>query len=110
LGIVGSVVAIAFSLWFIHFTMKKSLAKGTSYADFEETETSEKLKEKIPSFGAAVLPLVLLVIIILIGSYFEVPQIILIGLTAAIIVSSLVFHQFISSQVSVLNQGASGSV
>lgn len=110
LGIVGSFVAVVFSLWFIHFTMKKSLAKGTSYADFEEAETSEKLKEKIPSFGAAVLPLILLVIIILIGSYFEVPQIILIGLTAAIIVSALVFHPFISSQISVLNQGASGSV
>src|SRR5690606_35619324 len=98
------------SLWFIHFTMKKSLAKGTTYADFEETETSEKLKEKIPSFGAAVLPLILLILIILVGSYFEVPQIILIGLTAAIMVSALVFHKFISDQISVLNQGASGSV
>src|SRR5690554_802186 len=110
LGIVGSFVAVAFSLWFIHFTMKKSLAKGTTYADFEETETSEKLKEKIPAFGVAVLPLVLLILIILIGSFFEVQQIILIGLTAAIVVSALVFYQYIPDQIAVLNQGASGSV
>lgn len=110
LGIVGSAVAIVFSLWFIHFTMKKSLTKGTTYADFEETGTSEKLKEKIPPLGAAVLPLVLLILIILIGSYFEVPQIILIGLTAAIIVSALVFYKYIPDRISVLNEGASGSV
>lgn len=110
LGIIASVVAVAFSLWFIHFTMKKSIAKGITYADFKETETSEELKETIPSFGIAVLPLALLILIILVGSYYEVPQVILIGLTAAIIVSALVFHNYISGQITALNQGASGSV
>ncbi len=110
LGILASLVAVAFSLWFIHFTMKKSIAKGITYADFEDTGSSEKLKENIPSFGAAVLPLVLLILIILAGSYFKVPQIILIGLTAAIIVSALVFRKYIPGQIAVLNQGASGSV
>src|SRR5690606_30683866 len=110
LGILGSLIALAFSLWFIHYTLGKSLAKGTVYSDFEEPETSKKLKENIPPFGMSVLPLVLLVLIILVGSYFKVPQIILIGLTAAIMVSALVFHKFISDQISVLNQGASGSV
>src|SRR5690606_16686127 len=110
LGLVGSLIALVFSLWFIRYTLKKSLAKGTTYSDFEESEPSKKLKEDIPTLGAAVLPLVLLILIILVGSYFMVPQIILIGLTAAIVVSALVFHKYISGHIAVLNQGANGSV
>ncbi|WP_266204772.1 hypothetical protein [Pontibacter kalidii] len=55
--------------------------------------SSEKLKEKIPPFLAAVLPIVIPIIIILIGSFLEIEYIILIGLAAAIVVSAIAFRK-----------------
>ena len=110
LGIIGTVVAIAFGLWYMRRTLNKSLEKGETFADFDVKESNEALKTEIPSFGVSIMPIGLLIAMILIGSAMAIPNIILIGLTAAIAVSAIVFNKYIPAQKAVLNEGAAGSV
>ncbi|RDU38152.1 GntP family permease [Neobacillus piezotolerans] len=110
LGIIGAVVALAFGLWYMKFTLNKSLAKGETFADFNVKETNEELKENIPPFFISILPIVVLIGIIVAGSVLKVPNIIVIGLAASVIVSAILFKKYIPSQKAVINEGASGSI
>jgi H+/gluconate symporter-like permease len=111
LGIIGSVVALGFGLWYMKFTLNKSLARGETFADFNvKEETSEELKSQIPPFLISILPIVILIAIIIAGSVLEVPNIIVIGLTASVIISAILFNKYIPNQKSVINEGASGSI
>lgn len=110
LGIIGTVVATAFGLWYMRSMLNKSLAKGEKFSDFDVKEDDRGLKSTIPSFWLSVLPIVMLILIILVGSAMEIPNIILIGLGVAIILSAILFNKFIPKQKTVLNEGAVGSI
>ncbi|KAB2331540.1 GntP family permease [Cytobacillus depressus] len=110
LGIIGSVVAIAFGLWYMKSTLNKSIARGETFADFEVSDTNVEGKKEIPTFFISILPIVLLIVIIIIGSALKIPNIILIALTVSIIVSALFFNKYIPNQKVVINEGASGSI
>ncbi len=110
LGIIGTVVAIAFGLWYMKSMLNKSMARGETFADFEVSGTNDNVKTEIPSFFMSILPILLLIVIIIVGSAFEIPNIILIALAIAIIVSSISFNKYIPSQKAVINEGASSSI
>ena len=110
LGIIGSIVAIAFSLWYMNAMLKKSIARGETFADFNVSGSNEVIKSKVPSFFISVLPILLLIVIILVGSALKVGNILVIGLAIAIFVSAIIFNKYIPSQKAVLNEGASGSI
>ena len=55
------------------------------------------LKENIPSFFLSILPILVLIVIIFVGSAMKVANIVLIGLGAAVIISAIVFHRYIPS-------------
>ena len=110
LGIIGTVVAIAFGLWYMKSVLTKSIARGETFADFEVEDTKVEVKKEVPPFLLSILPIVLLIAIILIGSAFEVSNIILIALISSIVVSALIFNKYIPSQKVVVNEGAVGSI
>ncbi|MCM3655304.1 GntP family permease [Metabacillus litoralis] len=110
LGIVGAVVALAFGLWYMKFTLNKSLVKGETFADFNVNDTKEDVKSDLPSFFISILPIFLLIVTILIGSALKVPNIIISGLAVSVIVSAVLFNNYIPSQKAVINEGASGSI
>jgi H+/gluconate symporter-like permease len=110
LGIIGTVVAIAFGLWYMKSMLNQSIARGETFADFEVGGTNDVLKKEIPSFFLSILPIVLLIVIIIVGSALKVPNIILIALAVSIIVSAILFHKYIPSQKAVINEGASSSI
>ncbi|MEH7414398.1 GntP family permease [Neobacillus drentensis] len=110
LGIIGTVVAIAFGLWYMKSMLNKSIASGETFADFEVSDTTNELKKDVPSFFMSILPIVLLIVIIIVGSILKIPNIILIALTVSIIVSAFFFNKYIPSQKRVINEGASSSI
>ncbi|WP_285766684.1 GntP family permease [Peribacillus sp. SI8-4] len=110
LGIIGTVVAIAFTLWYMNSMLKKSMAKGETFADFDVSGSEEDVKKELPSVFISILPILLLIAIILVGSTLKVGNILIIGLVVAIIVSAFVFNKFIPSQKALINEGASGSI
>ena len=110
LGIVGAVVALAFGLWYMKFTLNKSLVKGETFATFNVSDTKEDVKRDLPSFFISILPVFLLIVTILVGSALKVPNIIIIGLAVSVVVSAVLFNKYIPSQKAVINDGASGSI
>ncbi|RIO74388.1 GntP family permease, partial [Staphylococcus haemolyticus] len=56
LGIVGTVVAIAFGLWYMKHALNKSIAKGESFADYDIEDKNLETKEKTPNFLLSILP------------------------------------------------------
>jgi H+/gluconate symporter-like permease len=110
LGIIATIVATAFGLWYMRATLNKSIANGETFADYDVKDSNEEVKRDIPPFSISILPFILLIAIILVGSAFKVPNIILIGLAVSIIVSAVLFNKYIPSQKSVINDGASSSV
>lgn len=94
----------------MRFTLKKSIAAGKTFADFEAGSPDEAFKEHIPPFLVSIAPLGALIVIILAGSLLKVESTILIGLAAAILISAVVFRKYLPSQLSVVNEGVGGSV
>ena len=111
IGIVAAIVSVVYGMWFIKYSLNKSLKKGETYSTYLKEDTKElELKTNVPPFISSVLPIVVLIAIILVGSAMKVPNIVLIGLGIAIILSAVLFHKYLPSQKAVLNEGASGSI
>lgn len=111
LGIVGSIIAIAVSCLYIKFALKRAQAKGEVYEATAEEEAAAAGEEKaIPSLGLSLLPLVLLIAIIIVGSQLGIANIVYIAMVVAVIVSMICFNKYITSQRDVLGNGAKGAL
>lgn len=115
LSIIATVVMIAFGLIYMKVELNKSLKKNETFysylGDDKQTDLPEEIEvdeSNLPSIFLSLLPIVTLIAIILIFS--SVPNIILIALTAAIVMSALLYNNYIPSQTTVLSNGAAGSV
>lgn len=111
MGVVASIVAIIVGLFYMKRTLNKSLANNETFAPFaEESGDDITLKEKIPSFFIAILPIIVMILIIFIGSAMHIDNIVIIGLVVAIILSMIFFHPYMDSHKKALSLGANGSI
>ena len=98
LGIVGSIIAL-----------KRAQAKGETYeitaADSEAAEQKET-----PSLFMSLLPLILLIVIIIVGSQLGVANVVYIGMIVAVVVSMIVFNKYIPSQRDTMGNGAKNAL
>lgn len=115
LSIIATAVMIAFGLTYMKYYLDKSVRNNeTFYSYLGEDASAEKDEEvevdesNLPGIGISLAPILTLITIILIFS--KVQNIILIVLTAAIVVSAVLFKNYIPSQNTVLSNGAAGSV
>lgn len=109
MGIVGSIIAITVSCLYIKFALKRAQAKGEVYVMAEgETMTSED--KAIPNVFVALLPLILLIGVIIVGSQLHVANVVYIAMIAAVILSMILFNKYIDSQRDVLGNGAKSAL
>lgn len=112
LGIVGSVVMIAFGLWYMKSELHKSLQRGEVYESKDTADATASVSEedRIPPIGASLTPMLLIITIIFIGSFFKVQNIIVIALVISILFSALTLGRYTKSQKEVINEGAQGAI
>lgn len=79
MGIVATLIAIIAGIFYMRYALNKSLAKNEKF-DAEEDAQELALKENVPSFFLSILPILILIIIIFVGSAMKVQNIVLIGL------------------------------
>lgn len=115
LSIIATAVMIAFGLTYMKYYLDKSVRNNETFysylgedASVEKDEEVEVDESNLPGIGISLAPILTLITIILIFS--KVQNIILIALTAAIVVSAVLFKNYIPSQNTVLSNGAAGSV
>lgn len=104
LGLIAAVITFAYSVWYINRQLKKSIAKGEVYDG--PTENIVDDERELPSFGRAVTPLIVLIIILVGGSIAHVNNVIYIGLIISILLTAVLFKSYIKSQKDVLGGGA----
>ncbi len=106
MGIVGSIVAIAVSCVYIKFALKRAQAKGETYGTSAgEAEVADD--KPLPGVAVALLPLVLLIAIIIVGSQLGVANIIYIAMVTAVVASMVLFHKHTTASAT-LGNGAAG--
>lgn len=110
LGIVGTVVALGFGLWYMKFVLNKSLAKNETFDDYYKGIDIESSRTTGPSFVMSITPIVVLILMNIIGSIFQIENIILISLVTAIVLSAILFRKELPSQKQVINEGATSSI
>lgn len=110
MGVVASVVAILFTLWYMKVALKQSAAKGETFADFNVAGADTQAEREMPPFFISVLPTIVLIVIIWGGSLLMVSNVILIGLGVAVILSALLFNRWIADHKKVINEGAVNSI
>lgn len=109
-GIVATIVAISFGLWYMKYALKKASQKGESFAEYADEIKVNAIRKDIPSFFVSIIPMLALVGIVLTGSILKIDNVILIGLTTAIVLSAILFKKYLPKQKVVLNEGAAGSI
>ena len=112
LGILATVIMIALSLVYFKRIVKKAKENGEVY-DCRLPESEEIADENLPKVGIAIIPLIVLILVIIIGSSFKVPNIVYIAMCIAIVLSMLLFHKNIVAQgghKTVLGDGAKDSL
>lgn len=110
LGLLGSVVAIITGLIYMRFALNKSLAKNEKFSDLNpEVEDDDDNREK-SHFFVSILPIIVLILTIFIGSALKVDNIILIALTVSILLCSILFRKYIKEQRKALNEGAQNAL
>lgn len=110
IGVVATIVAIGTGIWYMRRALTKSIKNKEVFKVDEKNEKQIELKEKIPSFFLSILPILVLIVIIFVGSAMKVDNIVLIGLGAAVILSAILFHKYIPSHKEAVSLGANGSV
>ena len=110
LGIIGAIVATIFGLWYMKHALNKSIANGETFKDYHLDITDEQASRPIPSFLQSILPIFVLIVIIITGSILNIGNIILIGLAISIILSAIIFKNYIPKQQKVINEGATNAI
>ncbi|MGN0072931.1 MAG: GntP family permease [Coriobacteriales bacterium] len=111
MGIVGSVIAIAVSCLYIKFALKRAEAKGETYAMTAgvEDDVVEDEDRKLPNLGLSLLPLIALIAIIIGGSALAIPNVVYIGMVAAIVLSIICFWVNLGSLTAVRDALGNGA-
>jgi H+/gluconate symporter-like permease len=113
LGLIAAVVTFGYTVFYMKRQLNKSLAKGEVYSGSfygKETDVAVDDEKKLPSFGVSVAPLIVLIVILIGGSQARIANIIYIGLVISIVLSAILFRNYIKSQKEVLGGGAQGSL
>lgn len=110
IGIVTSLIVIVYLLVYMKFALNKVMAKGETYEMIGmDTDSGEDTNmDNIPSIGLSVLPIFALIFTVIVFSSH--PNIVLIALTLAIVLSAILFNKQLPNQLEVLNEGAGGSI
>jgi H+/gluconate symporter-like permease len=109
--LVGLAASVATLVWgFIY--MKRQLDKANARSEGYDGEYEEEndCTVQLPPLSLSVAPLLVLIITILIGSAFEIPNIIIPAGLLSIIVSAIVFRPYLENQVQTINDGALNAV
>lgn len=109
LGIVGSVIAIVVSCIYIKFALKRAQAKGETY-EITAADSKAAEQKETPSLLMSLLPLILLIVIIIVGSQLGVTNVVYIGMIVAVVVSMIVFNKYIPSQRDTMGNGAKNAL
>lgn len=113
-SILGGIGCVIFGLFYMNYTLKKSLAKRENFSTYTSGAQTEASDRKQPPFIASIMPLTILVLIAISGSVlgndFIKKNIIYVALIVGILLALILFYRYIPDKIGSLSVGATGSV
>lgn len=113
-SILASIGAVAFGLIYMKITLERSIAKGDTYATYITEDGEEVEEQDLPAFLPSIIPLLVVVVMAISGSVFgnEYIQanIIYFALLLGILLSIVLFYNYIPDIGKALSQGGLGSI
>lgn len=113
-SILASLGAVAFGLAYMKITLNRSIAKGDQYDTYIEEKGADIIDRELPPFISSIIPLLVVVVLAIGGSTFgnEYIQsnIIYFALLIGIILSIILFRNFIPNMGATLSEGGLGSI
>lgn len=110
IGIVTAIVVIILNIWYIHFALKRSEQRGETYFNMKNLENKEDIEDKyankkLPNIVISLIPPILLLVLLNI-----VKLEIIYTLMITLVVSAILFWQYISTKKETVNIGATNAV
>ncbi|MGX7351642.1 hypothetical protein RU97_GL001059 [Enterococcus canis] len=113
-SILGSIGCILFGLFYMKYTLKKSQAKGETFATYTKSQDVEVTERELPGFFTSISPLLVLVLLAIsgsaLGNEFIKKNIIYAALIAGIVLALILFYRFIPEKINSISVGAAGSI
>ncbi|TYC50670.1 GntP family permease [Weissella muntiaci] len=112
-SLVAAVATTIFGLFYMRYALNKSLKKGENFATYADINDVDETNRELPSFGASISPLLLLIIIAISGSVLGnelvKKNVIYVALILAILLSVILFRKFISQPKTTLTLGTTSA-
>lgn len=113
-SILASVACVIWGLGYMKFCLNRSQAKGETFSTYTAEVALEVEDRELPSFGSSVTPLVSLITIVLLGSTFGndflKANVIYVASLTAIILSLILFRNYLPSAVKTISTGGAGAI
>lgn len=113
LGVIATIVSILVAVLFIRYVVKKEITESAEFKDaqfIQDLEDVKTIEPTGPSLMISILPIFLLIGLILVGSAFNLPNVLILSLMIVILVEAVLFHSYIPSHIEVLNEGATNAI
>jgi H+/gluconate symporter-like permease len=110
LSIAATIVSIMFGIVYMKWELNKAITSGKHYEEGGQIIETEVNPKQIPSLFLSILPMVVLIGIIFIGSAMKISNIIVPALLTAVIVAAIGLNKWIPNQLKTLNTGAINSL
>lgn len=110
MGIVASLIAFTVGILYMYYALNRSLKKNETFMVQDDEENPVNLKENIPPFYVSILPILVLIAIIFIGSALDISNIVIIGLSFAVTISAILLHRYIPSHKKTISSGCDSSI
>jgi H+/gluconate symporter-like permease len=109
-GAVSAICVVVFFLWYMKYELNKALKAGENYVETGGAPSTPAEEKEMPSLGISLAPMIVLIAIIFIGSFMKIPNVILIGLSVAIIVGLVLCWNYMENALATVNTAATSSV
>ncbi|SHN80250.1 GntP family permease [Desulfitobacterium chlororespirans] len=109
MSVVISLVSATYGYFMMKYELKRMVASGETYSESGQVidlgDTS-----KVPPLFLSILPMVVLIVIIFVGSAMKIPNLVVPALLVAVVLAALCLNPYIPNQLKTLNAGATNSL
>lgn len=116
LSVIGIVAWVGWALWRMSVELNQAEESGDGfdpkYAEDDIAGDEEPLEDDkaLPSLWMALLPLIVLLAIIIIGTYTGLNDPLITGMLVAVVLSAIMYHRYIDKHREIVNPGISNAI
>ncbi|MDD5170797.1 MAG: hypothetical protein PHN75_18415, partial [Syntrophales bacterium] len=110
MSLVATVFTLTWCLLYMKWVLAKSQKAGETYVVTTADGGTAAGDKELPPLGLSLIPMVLLIVIIFVGSFKRIEGIILPALVLSIVSAAILFRRYLPKQIATINAGLTSAV